>query len=122
MIKFLRQRIASFKWALKGLKDLFSNHPNAKMHLLATILVVPLAFFLQVSLMEWCLLILCIALVMAMEAINSSLEYLADKVSPEHDDLIGKSKDIAAGAVLWCAIGAALIGGLIFVPKLYALC
>jgi len=121
MIKFIQQRITSFKWALKGLKDLFSHHPNAKMHLLATIFVVPLAFFLQVSLMEWCLLILCIALVMAMEAMNSALEYLADKVSPEHNELIGKSKDIAAGAVLLCAIGAALIGSLIFVPKLYAL-
>lgn len=121
MIKFIQQRLASFKWAFKGLGDLFSHHPNAKMHLLASIIVVPLAFLLQVSLVEWCLLILCIVLVMAMEAMNSALEYLADKVSPEHDALIGKSKDIAAGAVLLCAMGAALVGALIFVPKLYAL-
>lgn len=121
MIKFIQQRITSFKWAFKGLGDLFSQHPNAKMHLLATIIVVPLAFFLQVSLAEWCLLILCIVLVMAMEAMNSALEYLADKVSPEQDELIGKSKDIAAAAVLLCAIGAALVGTLIFAPKLYAL-
>jgi diacylglycerol kinase len=121
MLKFIRQRIASFKWALKGLKDLFTHHPNAQIHLLATLMVVPLAIFLQVSLVEWCLLILCIVLVMAMEAMNSALEYLADKVSPEHDELIGKSKDIAAGAVLLCAIGAALVGLLILGPKLYAL-
>ena len=121
MIKFILQRIASFKWAFKGLGDLFSHHPNAKMHLLASIIVVPLAFLLDVSLVEWCLIILCIVLVMAMEAMNSALEYLADKVSLEHDPLIGKSKDIAAGAVLLCAMGAALVGALIFVPKLYAL-
>jgi diacylglycerol kinase len=121
MIKFIQQRLASFKWALKGLKDLFSHHPNARVHLLATIIVVPLAFSLKVSLVEWCLLILCIVLVMAMEAMNSALEYLADKVSPEQDELIGKSKDIAAGAVLLCAIGAALVGLLILGPKLYAL-
>lgn len=121
MIKFIQGRIASFKWAFKGLGDLFSNHPNAKVHLLATVIVVPLGFLLQISLVEWCLLILCIVLVMAMEAMNSALEYLADKVSPNQDELIGKSKDIAAGAVLLCAIGAALVGAVIFLPKLYAL-
>ncbi|WMX14662.1 MULTISPECIES: diacylglycerol kinase [unclassified Aureispira] len=121
MIKFIQQRIASFKWAIKGLKDLFSNHPNAQVHLLATVLVIPIAFFLQITLIEWALIILCIALVTAMEAMNSALEYLADKISPEHDELIGKSKDIAAGAVLLSAIGAALVGALILGPKLYAL-
>lgn len=121
MIKFLQKRIASFRWAFKGLNDLFLHHPNAQIHLLATVIVIPLAFVLDVSIIEWCLLILCITLVVAMEAINSALEYLADKVSPEQDELIGKSKDIAAGAVLWCAIGAALIGMLILGPKLYAL-
>jgi diacylglycerol kinase len=64
---------------------------------------------------------LCIALVLALEAVNSAIEYLADKISPEQDPLIGKAKDIAAGAVLIAAIGAAIIGSLIFIPKLIAL-
>lgn len=101
--------------------DLFSNHPNAKVHLLATILVIPLGIFLKISIIEWCIIILCIALVMSMEAMNSALEYIADKVSPEHNELIGKAKDIAAAAVLICAIGAATIGALIFLPKLLLL-
>lgn len=121
MFTFIKQRLASFRWALKGGKDLFSHHPNAQVHLLATLIVLPLAIFLQISTIEWCLIILCIMLVIAMEAMNSSLEYLADKVSPEHDELIGKSKDIAAAAVLITAVGAAIIGGIIFFPKLYAL-
>ena len=121
MFQFIKGRLASFRWAIKGLGDLCSNHPNAKVHLLATLLVVPLSFYLQISLIEWCLMVLCICLVMAMEAMNSALEYLADKVSPEQDDLIGKAKDIAAAAVLLSAIGAAIVGGIILLSKLYLL-
>lgn len=121
MFTFIKQRLTSFLWALKGIKDLFSHHPNAQVHLLATLVVIPLSIFLQISTIEWCLIVFCIVLVIAMEAMNSSLEYLADKVSPEHNDLIGKSKDIAAAAVLITAIGAAIIGCLIFLPKLYVL-
>lgn len=121
MFQFIKQRLASFQWALKGMKDLFTNHPNAQVHLGASLVVIPLALFLQISTIEWCLIILCITLVMAMEALNSALEYLADKICPEQDELIGKAKDIAATAVLLSAIGAALIGSLIFLPKIYAL-
>lgn len=121
MFKFISQRLASFRWAIKGMKDLWAHHPNAQVHLLATILVIPTAFYLGISTVEWCLIILCIAMVMSFEALNSALEYLADKVSPEHDELIGKSKDIAAAAVLWAAIGAAIVGVLILGPKLYYL-
>lgn len=121
MITYLQKRLASFKWAIKGLGDLFRNHPNAQIHLLATLIVLPLSIVLKLSILEWCLIILCIVLVLAMEALNSALEYLADKISPEQDELIGKAKDIAAGAVLICAIGAATIGCLIFLPKLWLL-
>ena len=121
MFQFIKERLASFRWAIKGLGDLYRNHPNAKVHLLATLLVVPLSFYLQIALVEWCLVVLCIGLVMAMEAMNSALEYLADKVSTEQDELIGKAKDMAAAAVLLASIGAAIVGGIIFLPKLYLL-
>ena len=118
MLRFIKQRLLSFKWAIKGILDLFSNHPNAKIHLLATVLVIPLSFYLKISAVEACLITLCIVLVLAMEAMNSALEYIADKVSPEHHELIGKAKDIAAGAVLIVAIGTVIIAGFIFLPKL----
>lgn len=121
MFQFIKQRIASFKWAILGIKDLISHHPNAQVHSMATLVVIPLAFYLGLSIVEWCLIVLCIVLVLAMEAMNSAVEYLADKISPEHDPLIGKAKDIAAAAVLLSALGAAVVGLLIFVPKLYAL-
>ena len=118
MFKFLRGRILSFKWAIKGVFNLFSTHPNAQIHLLAAITVIPLSFFLQISKTEGCIVTLCIALVLSMEALNSAIEYLADKVSAEEDELIGKAKDIAAAAVLISALAAAVVGGMIFIPKI----
>lgn len=66
---------------------------------------------------EWCLIILCIGGVISAEAINSSLETLADKVSDKPDPFIGKAKDLAAGAVLIMAIASVGVGLLIFLPK-----
>ncbi len=117
---FLKARLHSFKWAFLGVKDLFWNHPNAQVHALATAIVIPLGVYLQISRLEWALLVLCIAFVLSTEALNSAVEYLADKVSPEQDPLIGKAKDIAAAAVLLSSIGAALVGFLILGPPLYA--
>ena len=60
---------------------------------------------------------ICIALVISLEAVNTALEYLTDLVSPERHPLAGKAKDVAAAAVLIAAIGSAIVGLLIFVPK-----
>jgi diacylglycerol kinase len=121
IFSFLKARLHSFKWAFKGIKDLLRHHPNAQVHTLATCLVVPLSFYLKISRIEWAIILLCIALVLSMEALNSAVEYLADKVSPEQDPLIGKAKDIAAAAVLLSSMGAALVGLLILGPPLYRL-
>jgi diacylglycerol kinase len=118
MNDYLKKRIASFRWAIQGLFDLFRQHPNAQIHLFATMLVLGLSFWLKLSSIEWCIIIFCISHVMALEALNSALEYLADKITKKEDLLIGKAKDIAAGAVLMGAIGAMIVGGIIFLPKL----
>ena len=114
----LKKRLLSFKYAFQGLIDLFSTQPNAVFHLFSSIIVIVLGFYLDVSNTEWCLLILCIVLVISAEAFNTSLEYLTDLVSPEHHPLAGKTKDVAAGAVLVIAIGALIIGTIIFLPKI----
>ena len=64
---------------------------------------------------------LCIELLISMEAINTALEYLTDLVSPEYHPLAGKVKDVAAAAVLVAALGAATVGLIVFGPKLLAL-
>lgn len=122
MMGYFKRRIKSFAWAFKGVADLFKQHPNAQIHLLATVVVVPSIFIFELSSVEACIIVLCIVLVLSMEALNSALEYLADRVSSEQDELIGKCKDIAAAAVLIAAIGAAIIAAIIFLPKIYVYC
>ncbi len=89
-----------------------------RIHLAAAMLAVIAGAYFGISITEWCVIILCIAAVTGAEALNSAVEALADKISPDHDPLIGKAKDVAATAVLIFAIGAFLCGALIFLPKI----
>lgn len=113
---FLFSRYNSFKFALKGLAAVFRNEPNMHLHVMASVVVVVMAYRFEVTRTEWCLLILCIGLVWMAEAFNTALETLTNLVSPGHHPLAGKTKDIAAGAVLLAAITAAIVGVVIFWP------
>ena len=114
----LKKRIDSFRFAFKGLADLFISQPNARIHGVATIIALILGGILRLSKIEWCLIILCIFAVLAAEAFNTALEYLTDLVSPEYHELAGKTKDVAAAGVLLTAFGAFIIGIIIYLPKM----
>jgi diacylglycerol kinase (ATP) len=86
-----------------------------------TILVVLAGFLFKITNVEWLAVVFAIGLVLAGEAINSAIERLSDVVQPERDDRIRDVKDISAGAVLICAITAAIIGFIVFLPKLIIL-
>lgn len=113
----LSKRIDSFRYACKGLAELFVSQVNARIHLAAAVVVTVCGFRFHISKMEWIAVVLCIALVMSLEAINTALEYLTDLVSPEYHPLAGKAKDVAAAAVLIAAAGAVVVGLIIFTPK-----
>ncbi len=113
--------LKSFTFAVNGLKILFKEENNARIHLLATILVVLLGFILKINIQEWMLLSIAIALVLGAEAINSSIENLADFITEERNEKIKKVKDLSAAAVFICAIIALFIGLLIFIPKIIIL-
>lgn len=115
------KRLLSFKYAFKGIITLIKSQANAKIHLFATILVVLCSFLFQVSAIEWCMLIICIAAVFSAEAFNTALEFLTDLVSPEYHPLAGKVKDVAAAGVLIVAIGSFIVAVIIFLPKLIQL-
>ena len=93
---------------------------NAWIHLLATICVLMVGFYFGFTKSEWCWIVLAIAIVWTAEAFNTAFEFLADAVSPEYHPLVGKAKDVAAGAVLISAIGSVVIGILIIGPHLLA--
>jgi diacylglycerol kinase (ATP) len=98
---------------------LASQH-NAWIHAAATVVAVSAGIAVEVSRFEWLVLILVIVAVWTSESLNTALEFLCDVAAPEFHPLVEKAKDVAAGAVLICAIGAAACGALIFIPRLLA--
>jgi diacylglycerol kinase len=112
------KRLASFKYAFQGLVILCRTQPNFLIHLAVALIAVLAAFWLSFDRTEWLLLILTITIVLAAEAFNSALEFLTDLVSPEYHPLAKKAKDVAAASVLLTAIGAVVVGILLYAPKL----
>lgn len=110
MKKFLK----SFTYAWNGICSVVKEQQNFRVHMLASVMVISLGFYYQVTPMEWCVLLVCIGSVLALELINSSLENLVDLVTVERKPLAGKIKDIAAGAVLVGSVFAVIIGVIIF--------
>lgn len=109
-------RLQSFRHALRGVWVVLRTQPNARIHAAATVAVAAMGFGFHVSALEWACLILAAATVWTAEAFNTALELLGDAVSPSFHPLVGKAKDVAAGAVLLSAAGAALVGVLILGP------
>jgi diacylglycerol kinase len=116
---WLRERAASLGFALRGVAA-FAREPNARIQLAAALVVAALAAWLRVPRAEAALLALAIGLVLAAEALNSALEALADRVAPDHHELVARAKDVAAGAVLLAALTAAVAGLLVLGPRLLA--
>lgn len=119
MAKFsIKERIKSFGFAFNGILLLIKSEHNFWIHLLAVIITTVAGFFFNLSGNEWTSLVLCFGIVLMAEAFNTSIEALADKVSPEIHPLIKKTKDIASGAVLIVSIMAVIIACIVFIPKI----
>ena len=114
----LRKRLRSFGYAFHGIRLLVTQEANAWIHCFAAVCVVVAGFFFGISLSEWIAVIFAIGMVLAAEAVNSAVETLADRVTQEYDEAIKRTKDLASGAVLILAIAAAIIGCIIFIPKI----
>ena len=114
----LKKRIKSFGYAFKGIAKLVQKEHNAWIHCTAIIVVTLGGNYFNITPSEWCIVILCFGVVLAAEGFNTAIERLVDLVSPDYHPIAGDVKDIAAGAVLICAIAAAIIGIIIFYPYL----
>lgn len=117
----LIERLRSFKYAFRGIWIMLQSQQNAWIHAATTALVCGAGFYYQFTKSEWCWIVLAIVAVWTAEAFNTAFEFLADKISKEYHPLIGKAKDVAAGAVLITAIGAAIVGVIIIGPYFWAL-
>ena len=113
----MKRLVQGFRFAFSGIADFLSNEPNARIHLAATVTVVAAGFWLGISRVEWCFIVLAIAIVWMAEALNTAIEHLGDVASGgERNALVGRAKDVAAGGVLLAVIGATLIGVIILGP------
>lgn len=113
-----KKLINSFKYAIEGIISSFRTERNMKIHVLAMIIVIILSFVLKLDKMEWCFIIIAIISVISAELFNTAIETVVDMVSPERNSKAKLAKDIAAGAVLVVAMGAAIMGVMIFGPKI----
>jgi len=114
------QLLRSFQVAFRGIGLMVRSERNARIHILATLVVVVAGISLEIHRGEWLAVILAIAAVWSAEAFNSAIEELSDVVSPEKSAGIERTKDIAAGAVLIAAIAAIAIATLVFGPHILA--
>ena len=114
-----KKLINSFKYAIQGILSSFKTERNMKIHIFIMILVIIAGFIIKINKYEWIACILCFAIVISGELFNTAIETVVDMVMPYKNDKAKIAKDIAAGAVLTLAIGAAVIGVIIFVPKIF---
>ena len=109
----------SFKYAIQGVLSSFKTERNMKIHIFIMILVIISGIILKINKYEWMICIICFAIVISGELFNTAIETVVDMVMPYKNEKAKLAKDIAAGAVLVLAIGAAICGLIIFVPKIF---
>ena len=118
MKKKSKKIINSFKYAFEGIFTSFKTERNMKIHVLIMILVILTGVILKIDKMDWIICIILFALVIGGELFNTTIETVVDMIMPEKNEKAKIAKDISAGAVLVLAIGAAIIGIMIFLPKI----
>lgn len=115
-----RDLVSSLEFAFTGILTAFKEERNMRKHAVTALVVILAGFVFQVSRIEWLFLLMSIFLVVAFEIINSAIENVVDLASHYHFSMLAKkAKDMAAGAVLVVSLLAAVIGALIFIPRIW---
>lgn len=120
MVEFFQSRIRSFGYAFAGWWHVIRSQRNAWIHALASVMVLGTGLWLGLTLLEWAVIILTVALVWTAEFINTAIEAVVDLSTKEHHPLAKIGKDVGAAAVLIAALAAIVIGLLVLGPPLLA--
>lgn len=118
MKSFLTSRVQAFRHAFRGLFYVMKTQRNAWIHTAITLAVFVIGIWLEISLIEWAIIILTVAMVFMAEIINTAIEAVVDLASPNKHPLAKIGKDVGAAAVLVSAIASILVGLLILGPPL----
>ncbi len=115
----MKKVIKSFKYAFEGILTGIKEERNMKIHISIMILVIIFGILLKISKIEWIICIALFGIVISMEMINTAIENTVDLITKEKNEQAKVAKDVAAGAVLVSAIVSAIIGLIIFLPKIW---
>lgn len=111
----------SFKYAFDGIKTALKTERNMKIHITIMILVIIAGIILKISKLEWIICVILFTMVILSELFNTAVETVVDMITAQKNEKAKIAKDVSAGAVLISAIGSAIIGLIIFLPKIYEL-
>jgi len=114
----IAKRLKSFGFAFNGLRILFKEEHNSRIHLFVTVVVIIAALLFELNTYEWIAIIFSIGLVITVEIINTTVENIADFLTTKKNDKIKKIKDLSAAAVFISAMTALTIGLIVFLPKI----
>lgn len=114
MVKKVKSLAQSFRYALRGIAYCVKNERNMRIHIVVTIYVLVFSVFYNFTETQYLILLLTIALVLFAESVNTAIEALVDLETGSYDSLARIAKDVAAGAVLICAIFAVAVGVILF--------
>lgn len=111
----------SLRFAFQGIKTIISSEKNTWIYIPISVIVIVLGLFFKIQTYEWFAIVICLGLVWAFEAANTALEALVDIRSPEIHPVAKIAKDCSAAAVLITAFTSAVIGMIIFLPRVLQL-
>lgn len=121
MKEFIIKRLKSLQYVFQGILYLVKNEPPVIVHIVISLLWIGAGFYFEISTQEWIIELLCIGLVLSIEALNTAVEKVCDFVHPERAKEIGIIKDIAAGAVGFAVIPVTIVLGIIYYPYILKL-
>lgn len=111
----------SFKYAFRGIRDAYNNEPNLRIHTYMGSAALIAGVILNLSPLEWIILLFTIFWVISLELLNTVLEAVVNLVSPDVQPYARIAKDVSAACVLLAAILSIIVGFILFVPKLILL-
>ena len=110
--------LRSFGYALEGVSYLIRTQRSAQIELAVGVVILALAAWLGITPLEWAVLVLAMALVLALEALNTAIELAVTLASPERHPLAKAAKDVSAAMVLIAAVASVVVGAILFGPRL----
>lgn len=116
-----KKLVNSFKYAFEGIISSFKSERNMKIHIFIMLVVILMGVLTGLNMLEWIICTILFAIVISAELFNTAIETIVDMVMPQKNEKAKLAKDVSAGAVLIIAIGAAICGGIIFIPKILEL-